>query len=352
MSFPLTRRRLLAAAGALTLAPFARGQDRPFECHSWQKDARNPVLPPGGESFDVGCCMNPFVLRRGDEYWLYYAGADKGGRRRICLAIAPVDNVRQWKRQGPLFDLGGKGAFDETWCVLPCVHRVGNHWHMYYTGRSADQGRGLQAFRGIGLAVSDDLIKWTRYSDEPILLGDGLEQFPGNRGIAGGARIVEFPDKEGRVTYRMHYTLATGTPSKDLTVDQAKHAVIAESTDGLKWTNKRLVLSPRKEASYENAAVIALNVWRTRTRWRAIYAGIGTRFGAYSICEATSDDGLLWQRGRPGENLSLPPGGNGWESRMTEYPNVIEENGQLRLFYCGNGYGATGIGTALAKMLD
>ena len=84
----------------------------------------------------------------------------------------------------------------------------------------------------------------------------------------------------------------------------------------------------------------------------AIYAGIGTRFGAYSICEAVSDDGLNWERGQPGENLALAPAGTGWESKMTEYPNVIEENGKLRLFYCGNGYGTTGIGTALADMLD
>lgn len=37
---------------------------------------------------------------------------------------------------------------------------------------------------------------------------------------------------------------------------------------------------------------------------------------------------------------------------MTEYPNVIEENGKLRLFYSGNGYGSTGIGAALADPLD
>ena len=37
---------------------------------------------------------------------------------------------------------------------------------------------------------------------------------------------------------------------------------------------------------------------------------------------------------------------------MVEYPNVIGENGRLRLFYCGNGYGQSGIGTALADKLD
>jgi hypothetical protein len=295
--------------------------------------------------------MNPFVLRRGDEYWLYYAGADAQGRRRICLAVAAVDELRTWKRHGPLFELGAKDSFDETWCVLPCVHRVGERWHMYYTGRSR-QGAGLQSFRGIGLATSDDLLNWKKLSLEPILTGDGFAEWPGNRGIAGGGRILELPQADGKVLFRMHYTLATGTPSKDLRVDQAKQSVIAHSHDGLKWFDKRVVLRPRADADYENAATIALNVWRTRSGWRAIYAGIGTRFGAYSICEATSDDGLTWHRGRPDDNLALAPTGTGWESRMTTYPNVIEENGRLRLFYCGNGYGATGIGTAVAKMLD
>lgn len=356
----MSRRGLLQLAGsgaALALAapalagPVARDKER-FTVHAWQRDANNPILPPRGGAFDVGCCMNPFVLRRGDEYWLYYAGADKQGHRRICLATAAIDNLRVWKRHGPLLDLGGKDSFDETWCVLPCVHRIGKRWHLYYTGRSNQRGAGLQAFWGIGLAVSDDLRNWKKMNTDPILRGDGFSDWPKNRGIAGGGRILEIPQPDGRTLYRMHYTLPTGSPSKDLRVDQAKQSVIAHSYDGIKWVDRRVVLRPRAEAEYENAATIALNVWRTRNRWRAIYAGIGTRFGAYSICEAVSTDGLVWERGRPGENLALAPSGSGWESRMTTYPNIIEEKGMLRLFYCGNGYGATGIGTAVAKMLD
>jgi predicted GH43/DUF377 family glycosyl hydrolase len=358
----IDRRRLLQAA-ALVPAAFVfprfavhvRAEETPakpkFQVHAWQRDERNPILPPG-ETFDATCCMNPFVLRQGDEYWLFYGGGDKAGRRRVCLATAPVADISKWQRHGPLFDLGGKGSFDETWCVLPCVHKIGGKWHLYYTGRSADSGKGLQGFRGIGLATSDNLRDWKKASDEPVLLGDGFPDWPGNKGIAGGARIIDIPQQDGTPLYRMHYTLATGTPSKDLRVDQAKQSVIAHSRDGLTWTDKRVVLRPREDAPYENAATIALNVWKTRTRWRAIYAGIGTKFGAYSICEAMSDDGLTWDRGQPGENLALAPGGNGWESRMTEYPNVIDEGDKLRLFYCGNGYGATGIGTAVAEKLD
>jgi predicted GH43/DUF377 family glycosyl hydrolase len=334
--------------GSILPRRLAAADERPFRVHQWQRDEKNPVLPNGGGSFDVGCCMNPFVVVRGDEYWMFYAGAENKGARRICLATCPIDRVTEWKRHGPLFDLGKPDAFDGSWCVLPCVHKFGDKWHLYYSSRSNDQGVGLQGFRGIGLAVSDDLRNWKKYSDEPILLGDGFAEFPDNKGIAGGGPIIEVPGPDGRTIYRMYYTLPTGRPSKDLLVDQAKYAVTADSTDGFTWTNRRIVLGPRLEAKYENAAAIALNPWKTERGWRAIYAGIGTQFGSYSICEAASDDGLTWYRGRPGENLALAPQGTGWESRMTEYPHVVREGKKLRLFYCGNGYGATGIGTAVA----
>lgn len=326
-----------------------------FEVHNWQRDRRNPVLPPG-ETFDSTACMNPFVLRRGDEYWMYYAGGNQKGERHICLAIAPVADVTRWKRLGPLFDLGKEGSFDDSWAVLPCLHKFKDKWHLYYTGR-CKSGSGLQAFRGIGLATSTDLLNWKKESDEPVLLGSGFSQWPDNHGIAGGgAPILEMPDTNGNIFYRMYHTLAVGKPSQDLLVDQEKHAVIAHSHDGLNWFDKRVVLSPRLEADYENAATIALNVWQTKRGWRAIYAAIGTRFGAYSLCEAQSLDGETWERGLPDENLALAPsaedGDGKWANKMCEYPYVIEEDGNLRLFYCGNGYGNTGIGTALAAPID
>ena len=344
----------LFAAGvdATTMAKSARPM-QPFQTHNWQRDARNPVLPPQ-EEFDISACMNPFVIRRGNEYWMFYAGGDAKGYRRVCLATCPVDDLTKWKRLGPLFGLGQKGAFDDRWAVLPCVHYINGKWHLYYTGQST-VGEGLQAFHGIGLYTSNDLLTWTKHSDEPVLTGDGFPQWADNKGIAGGARILEFKDGNERTVYRMYYTLATGTKSPNLLVDQAKQAVCADSYDGVKWFNKRVVLMPRLDADYENAACIALNIWKEGETYRAIYAGIGSRFGAYSICEAQSKDGVTWERGKPNENLALAPSaqdGNGiWANKMCEYPNVIEENGKLRLFYCGNGYGTTGIGTALADKL-
>lgn len=347
--------QVIASGMSLSLAASTQAQEpgskKPFQVHQWQRDTRNPVFPPG-TTFDKTACMNPFVLVRGDEYWLYYAGGDARSQKRICLATCHRDDLTTWKRHGPLFDLGSKGSFDETWCVLPCLHKFGDKWHLYYTGRSARTGVGLQGFYGMGVAVSDDLLNWKKLSDEPLMTGDGFKEFPNNVGIAGGGPIEELPQPDGKTLYRMHYTLPTGTPSKDLKVDQAKYSVVAHSYDGLKWFDKRVELGPRLEVPYENAATIALNVWKTKLGYRAIYAGIGTRFGAYSICEARSNDGVNWERGAPGENLALPPSGNGWEARMTEYPHVVRDGSKLRLFYCGNGYGSTGIGTAVAEPIE
>src|SRR5262245_31342819 len=108
MNSSISRREFLATSSTLavmanagrTIADSASGQ--PFRVHAWQRDARNPVLPPSKSGFDVGCCMNPFALRQGDEYWLYYAGADKQNQRRICLATAPVGDLTNWTRHGPL----------------------------------------------------------------------------------------------------------------------------------------------------------------------------------------------------------------------------------------------------------
>src|SRR4051794_40858575 len=110
---PIINRRMFlrSSAAVLSISPAWAGgrqtEEPKFQVHDWKRDARNPVLPPGPKAFDVGCCMTPFVLRRGDTYWLFYAGADAQGRRRICLATTPIDDLTAWKRRGPLFEPGG-----------------------------------------------------------------------------------------------------------------------------------------------------------------------------------------------------------------------------------------------------
>jgi predicted GH43/DUF377 family glycosyl hydrolase len=322
-----------------------------FANFEWVRNPNNPILPPHKESeYDSTRCMNPFVVRVGDEYRLYYSGGDLEGRQRICLAIASVDRPTEFKRHGVVLDLGAPGAFDAKWCVLPCVKQFGDKWFMYYSGHEGSD-LGLQSFPGIGLAVSDDGIHFERYRNEPVITGNQTAEFPNNRGVAGGGSILEDVQVDGSVCYRMYYTVAVGTKSDDVHIDQEKHCAVCHSDDGIHWTNHRLIMSPRKEIANEDVAVAAPFVWREGDLYRMLYCGIGTRWGFYSLSEAVSEDGYVWDRGNEGENITLAPQADcAWESQMVEYPCVIQEGKQLRLFYCGNGYGKTGIGTAVTKI--
>lgn len=321
-----------------------------FARYQWIRDAANPILPPQpGSPYDSTRCMNPFVVRVGSCDRLYYAGADDAGYHRICLAEAPAGRVDAFKRLGVVLDHGAPGTFDAKWCVLPQVYRIGCRWHLFYSGNDGTP-RGLQAFHGIGLAISDDGLHFERYSTEPIITGDQTAEFPDNQGIAGGGTILAEREADGTLRYRLYYTLAVGRRNADVRIDQEKHCAVCHSTDGIVWSDHRLIMSPRRDVTCEDIAVAAPFVWRDGDLYRMLYCGIGTRWGWYSIAEAYSFDGYRWERGQGDGNLSLAPSrDSGWDSLMVEYPCVMPTPDGVRLFYCGNGYGCTGIGTACAR---
>jgi len=309
----------------------------------WVRDPRNPILPPNPDSaYDSTCCMNPWVVRAGDELRLYYAGGDREGRRRICLATAPVAEPTRFTRHGPIVDNGKPGSFNAHWCVLPNVIQVNGKWRLYFSGHEGTN-HGLQSFPGIGLAISDDGYHFETYSDEPLVTGNLTEEYPHNRGVAGGS-VIAVGSK-----YRMYYTLAVGTPNPDVRIDQRKYCAVCHSADGLHWSDHRIVMRPRPEVPSEDIAVAGPVVWRDGGGFHMLYSAIGARWGVYSIGEAVSRDGYEWER-LPGDaGIVLAPGEPGsWEAEMVEYPSLLLEDGLFRLYYCGNGYGATGIGTATA----
>lgn len=318
---------------------------------TWERDPRNPILPPRPGEVDSNRCMNPWVLRQGDEYHLYYSGGDKAGAQRIIQATAAVDDVGKWQRSEPLFATGEPGAFDFRWCVLPhVVPQQDRPWLLFYTG-NAGRGTGLSAFPGIGLALGAGGQNWQRAEHSPVLAPSGEAGDGDAIGIAGGS-VLEVKLPGGKTQWRFYYT-GCPTIGSPLPLNQQKTICLAVSDDGLHWQKQGMLMIRDPERDYENIAVAGPVVQQqpdgTFSMW---YSAIGTRWGYYSICYAESDDGLHWRRGaKYGDNLQLTPG-QGWESQMVEYPTVIREGDHLRMFYCGNGYGNTGIGTAVGTIQE
>ncbi len=116
---PWTRRAFLGGVAGLpwglhaSMKARAAGAAEPqnaggFRVHKWVRDPRNPIFPPR-ESFDAQRCMNPFVIRRDDAYWLFYGGADARG--------APSDLPGDRPHRRP--DAAGRGSVPCSRADLP-----------------------------------------------------------------------------------------------------------------------------------------------------------------------------------------------------------------------------------------
>jgi predicted GH43/DUF377 family glycosyl hydrolase len=124
------------------------------------------VLAPGPRgSFDERAVADPYVIRAGERYYLFYLGQDRAGRQR--LGVARSANGIEWDklRTNPLLELGSDGAFDEVGLGEPAVWTSGGSWWMLYTGRDRNERR------RIGLARSPDGVTWERDPRFPPLSG-------------------------------------------------------------------------------------------------------------------------------------------------------------------------------------
>ena len=112
------------------------------------------------------------------------------------------------------------------------------------------------------------------------------------------------------------------------------------------------MLERRRDVTTEDIGVVGLTVWKTERGYRGIYTGLGTKFKTYALAEAASPDGLTWDRGTDQENVSLTLHPGKWDGGMIGYPCVLRERDRVRLFYNGAGGGGTGIGMAVASLVE
>lgn len=195
---------------------------------AWTADSRNPILEPSAHGFDRGSVFDPAVIRYRGRTHLYYsataggahafaesaggAGDDRPDDETIGLAI---ENSGMFDRQPtpvlagrcpnvievdgamvlfyvdvvaggyriyaarsadgigfepllsePVLDVGGTGEWDSFTVTTPKVFVDGGQFAMLYAG---DNLR-IDDPTGIGLAVSDDLIRWHKHPGNPILI--------------------------------------------------------------------------------------------------------------------------------------------------------------------------------------
>jgi predicted GH43/DUF377 family glycosyl hydrolase len=110
-------------------------------------------------SWDEYATADPYVIRVGSEFYMYYLGQDRAARQRIGVARSSDGLHWQKLKANPVLELGEPGAFDENGLGEPAVWQQRGYYWMLYTGRGAGEVRQL------GLARSTDGVHWTKMRD-------------------------------------------------------------------------------------------------------------------------------------------------------------------------------------------
>lgn len=125
------------------------------------------VLSPGNtgmwDSYFVGY---PSVIKEGDKYLLWYAAIDNPyGPWKIGYAESK-DGISWVRHDEPVLDVGQYGEWDESGISYPKVIKEGNKYTLWYGGIDGGSLR-------IGIAVSEDGIRWEKSDDNPVIdIGD------------------------------------------------------------------------------------------------------------------------------------------------------------------------------------
>ncbi len=120
----------------------------------------------------------------------------------------------------------------------------------------------------------------------------------------------------------------------------------ATSDDGIVWQRpNRTVIAPR----HAEEAIARPTVLADDNGYRMWFCHRGSRdfrdgADSYRIGYAASRDGVTWERRDEDAGLERPA--EGFDARMQTYPNVVRNHDALFMFYNGDGFGREGIGLA------
>ena len=200
------------------------------------------------------------------------------------------------------------GTWETQWFVVATAIPVAGRLHLYYEASDPTTNAASQ----LGLALSDDGIRWERHQGNPIWSKQGhWEHF------LRDVRVYQF---EGEPGYWMVYS------------DGDRHLDLARSTDGLHWHNDEHnpILTPSQD--WEDF-VMQPSVVKQGDRWTMWYSTYGRKPRVTGM--ATSTDGVHWTK--HDANPVLPLGEPGaWDDYSAFQPWVFRQDGYLHMLYTGS----------------
>jgi predicted GH43/DUF377 family glycosyl hydrolase len=282
----------------------------------------------GGASFDVGptgafdnWVTCPTIVFDGRIFRMWYSSMyhSKDGPRGIGLATS-LDGLK-WKRANggqPVFGVGPKGAFDSAQILSPEVYFDGRHYLMWYTGIDGSVNpRGFELER-IGLATSNDGIRWTRANGGKPVLELGPKDSNDDAQAAYPSVI-----REGGY-YRMWYSAYA---------DKHNHTIVAaRSRDGIHWVREN---GGKPVTGLTPAIAYAPSVIRWEGKLLMLYTGGLPSPRPWGIFAAVSDNGINWQMINEGDTFVPFGDGADFARDNQSHPFALPMKNRILVWYTG-----------------
>jgi len=202
---------------------------------------------------------------------------DEYGKRRVSVGLQKEGEWTDYA-SNPVLTVGAAGSWDALHASWPCVVKPPNEdtYYMFYTGKSTTTAY------AIGVATSTDLVNWTKYASNPIMVTDqAYEGYTGGAtgGVAYQTVIYDEWETDSNKRWKLWYQCnSNGTPRDNLAY------AYASSPYG-PWT---------KYASNPVVSGWGLNYGCSVTRAGERYIAFLPKLADGDYYIHTSNDGITW----------------------------------------------------------
>lgn len=136
---------------------------------NWTSEGDITILKVNGEPLDPGPYGTPTVWVEGDKKYLFYERNDLG------IWLATSEDFKTWTnvQDDEVLKMGPEG-YDSGAVAVNQIVKYKDKYFMYYHGSSNPDWMkpGVVALWTSNVAMSTDLIHWTKYKENPIVEGD------------------------------------------------------------------------------------------------------------------------------------------------------------------------------------
>jgi predicted GH43/DUF377 family glycosyl hydrolase len=307
--------------------------------YNWQKQGVVVDIGGGGEP-DESAVYYPWVLKGADGvYRMWYPSTSGGGVRQVMYATS-WDGYT-WEKHGVVIPVGFSGTGSDSRSITSaCVIEEGNQYRMYYTGADGSDMRitlmaaspdGL-VWTYDGLAINVGGAGETLSSSYAAVLDDGVEHKAWYSGYSSSYQIFLATSPDRTTWTKQGLVMPLGAPGQPDDNEILKNVVVqnstgtyrmwygavgakwrilyAESPDGYDWSNRKGIVmyegSPGEPDDLQigpgsvrlpvnNAGWMWYAGWDTAPNVRAMIATMGS-LGNLTSTTITKSPGYDWEK--------------------------------------------------------